>query len=120
MHGQDFLTTAAMNRLYRQALSDQRFSEMSEEGFYRTLVLDVKDQADVRLKQIRGGPDTGKLTLEERTKDGTWVGMGGITPVDCYNLLPHGKTIADMERLFGPYAMLILPDVQPAAQTPIY
>ena len=110
MRGQDFLTTAAMNGLYRQAVSDQRFAGMSENDFYRTLVLDVKDQADVRLKQIRQGADTGKLTLEERTEDGTWVSMGSITPVDCYNLLPHGKTIADIERLFGPYAPLIVRD----------
>ena len=97
---QDFLTTAAMNGLYRQAVSDPRFASMGGEDFYRKLVLDINDQASVRVKTIRQGPDTGKLTLEERTKDGIWVSMSGITPVDCYNLLPHGKTADDMVRLF--------------------
>ena len=114
------LTNFAIESLYRNAAtSDQRFAAMSFDQFRTDFVDVLSQQARIRINQVREiGSDEGKLTLEERSLDGTWTRIMGIAPADCYNLIPAGKTVEDFAALFGQYAMLVLPKAQ--AETVCY
>ena len=86
------LLALAVSSLYTQLIG--RYPDLArnhdEREFYNSVVLKGGEGTDVRAYRVQGGPDDGKLGLEQRIGMG-WVKVPCITPVDYdANLAKNG------------------------------
>lgn len=101
----DAIYFSAMQKLYEKAIKKfpKELDYLTFEKFYdvaRYSINSFGKNIQLKVTQIKEGKNEGKLTLERLTKEG-WVPVVGIAPVDCYNLIKPGESLAEaVNRLY--------------------